>query len=431
MLRVGYGDTTRFRKQIVSYPARNCNPGILPVDNKGDDIMPGTKRKGKGDAWYFEVTLGTDMSGKPVRYNRTFHGSEKEADKALARFYIECEDGKIHRESNMTIAQLSDIYLEEYVKKYLKLSNVKAVMPALDHHIKKVLGKKKVNKLTRLDIQRWVNSMSEPKPEENNKALSPKTIRNYYSTLSGMMKFAVQMELIDNSPCHDIRLPRSQKSEARYYNKDEVALFLQALEDIPEHDLKYKTVIYVALFGGLRNGEIMGLNWDDFNEEEQTISIHRTRYIKKGGIYEDVPKTQKSIREITLPDNVTALLKALKVQQLKEQLMLGNKWENSPAIFKNSMGNHMHPNATARWLKKFVKRNGLPYISMHGLRHTHTSLLAYLNTDKLIISRRLGHSQLSTTLNIYTHIFEESDKQIADGLNVFTENLRNEQIKNG
>ncbi|MDY3037706.1 MAG: site-specific integrase [Eubacteriales bacterium] len=392
--------------------------------------MPGTKRKGKGDAWYLEVTLGTNAKGKPVRYNRTFHGSEKEAEKALARFYIECEDGKVRRESNMTVSELSDIYIEEYVKRYLKQSNMKVVTPAIKR-LKEAMGHRKINKLTRLDVQRWVNSMSEPQPKKNDKVLSPKSVRNYYSILSGMMNFAVQMELIDNSPCHNIRLPRNQKKEARYYNKDEVALFLQALENVSEHELKYKAVVYVALFGGLRNGEIMGLNWDDLDEDERTISIHRTRYIKKGGIYEDVPKTQKSIREITLPDNVIALLKELKVQQMKEQLILGNKWENSPAIFKNSMGNHMHPNATAKWLRKFLKRNDLPYISMHGLRHTHTSLLAYLNTDKLVISRRLGHSQLSTTLNIYTHIFEEPDKQIADGLNLFTENLRNEHIKNG
>lgn len=392
--------------------------------------MPGTKRKGKGDAWYFEVTLGTNAKGKPVRYNRTFHGSEKEAEKALARFYIECEDGKVRRESNMTVSELSDIYIEEYVKRYLKQSNMKVVTPAIKR-LKEAMGHRKINKLTRLDVQRWVNSMSEPQPKKNDKVLSPKSVRNYYSILSGMMNFAVQMELVDSSPCHNIRLPRNQKKEARYYNKDEVALFLQALENISEHELKYKAVVYVALFGGLRNGEIMGLNWDDFDDNERTISIHRTRYIKKGGIYEDVPKTQKSIREITLPDNVIALLKELKIQQMKEQLILGNKWENSPAIFKNSMGNHMHPNATAKWLRKFLKRNDLPYISMHGLRHTHTSLLAYLNTDKLVISRRLGHSQLSTTLNIYTHIFEEPDKQIADGLNLFTENLRNEHIKNG
>ena len=392
--------------------------------------MPGTKRKGKGDAWYLEVTLGTNAKGKPVRYNRTFHGSEKEAEKALARFYIECEDGKVRRESNMTVSELSDIYIEEYVKRYLKQSNMKVVTPAIKR-LKEAMGHRKINKLTRLDVQRWVNSMSEPQPKKNDKVLSPKSVRNYYSILSGMMNFAVQMELVDSSPCRNIRLPRNQKKEARYYNKDEVALFLQALENISEHELKYKAVVYVALFGGLRNGEIMGLNWDDFDENERTISIHRTRYIKKGGIYEDVPKTQKSIREITLPDNVIALLKELKIQQMKEHLILGNKWENSPAIFKNSMGNHMHPNATAKWLRKFLKRNDLPYISMHGLRHTHTSLLAYLNTDKLVISRRLGHSQLSTTLNIYTHIFEEPDKQIADGLNLFTENLRNEHIKNG
>ena len=140
--------------------------------------MPGTKRKGKGDAWYLEVTLGTNAKGKPVRYNRTFHGSEKEAEKALARFYIECEDGKVRRESNMTVSELSDIYIEEYVKRYLKQSNMKVVTPAIKR-LKEAMGHRKINKLTRLDVQRWVNSMSEPQPKKNDKVLSPKSVRNY------------------------------------------------------------------------------------------------------------------------------------------------------------------------------------------------------------------------------------------------------------
>lgn len=395
---------------------------------KGDDIMPGTKRKGKGDAWYFEVTIGTDFTGKPIRYNKTFHGTEKEAEKALARFYIECEDGKVSKESSMTISELCELYLEEYVKRHLKESNIKAVIPAIAK-IKPYLGRKKVNKISRIDVQKWVNVISE---QNGKKQLSPKTVRNYYSTLSGILKFAIHMDIIENSPCHDIKLPKNKKTEARYYNKEEVKQFLTALESVTDDELKYKAVMYVALFGGLRNGEIMGLNWEDLDLGTGTISINRTRLVRKGGgVYEDVPKTEKSIRDITLPENVLKLLKNLRTQQLEKQLQMANKWENSPAIFKNEWGGTMYPKAPAKWLASFIKKHNLPYISMHGLRHTHTSLLAYLDTDKLNISRRLGHSQLSTTLNIYTHLFEESDKEIAKGLNIFTENLRNEKIKNG
>lgn len=116
---------------------------------------------------------------------------------------------------------------------------------------------------------------------------------------------------------------------------------------------------------------------------------------------------------------------------MERQLLLGDKWTDTPAMFKNDFGDVLYPNLPAKWLKAFWEKNSLPHITMHGLRHSHTSLLAYLDTNKLDISRRLGHSQLSTTLNIYTHMFEESDKQIANDLNVFTENLRNEEKKNG
>lgn len=400
--------------------------------------MPGTKRKGKSDAWYLEVTIGTDFTGKPVRYNRTFHGTEKQAEKELARFYADCDAGRINRGNTMTIKELAETYYNEYVKKHLKQSNIRAIYPAIYTHIVPLIGRKKVTKLTRLDVQRWVNAISEEKQmkgEAGNivtKQLSPKTVKNYYSTLSGMMKYAVRMDIIERSPCHDIDLPKQRKKESRYYNKDEVIQFLDALNKVPENELRYKVAISIALFGGLRNGEIMGLNWEDYDPDKKTISIKRTRLVKTGGgIYEDTPKTEKSVRVITLPTEVTTLLDALRLQQMKLQLQLGSKWVESPAILKDEFGAPMYPKTPARWLATFIKKNDLPYISMHGLRHTHTSLLAYLNTDKLSISKRLGHSQLSTTLNIYTHLFEESDTQIANSLDSFTENLRNGKIKNG
>lgn len=385
--------------------------------------MPGTKRKGKGDAWYFEVTIGTDFSGKPIRYNRTFRGTEKQAEKALARFYTECEDGKINKGTTMTIYDLASLYVDEYVSKHLKISNIKNVRPSLHKYILPLLGRKKVTKITRLEVQQWVNILIE-KGE-----LSSKTITNHYSTLSGMMKFAVRMGIIERSPCHDINLPKIQKKEAHYYTKEQVGQLLAALENIPDNELRYKAIVYIALFGGLRNGEIIGLNWEDL--DGSTVSIKRTRYIKKGGIYEDTPKTLKSTRTVSLPQNAIDVLGELKIQQMERQLLLGDKWINTPAMFKNDFGDVLYPNLPAKWLKVFLEKNSLPHITMHGLRHTHTSLLAYLNTNKLDISRRLGHSQLSTTLNIYTHIFEESDKQIANDLNIFTENLRKAKKKNG
>lgn len=376
--------------------------------------MPGTKRKGKGDAWYLEVTIGTDFTGKPIRYNRTFHGTEKQAEKELARFYIECEDGKVRKENTMKVADLCDLYIEEYVTRFLKVSARRGIDPAVKIWIKPLLGQKKVAKLQRIDIQKWVNYISDPHDE---KQLSPKTVKNYYSTLRGMLSFAVDMGIVDASPCQNIRLPKLKKKEADYYTIEEVSSLLDALNKLESKNLKYKVAIYIALFGGLRKGEILGLNWDDVNFNENTINIRRTRMIKPGeGIYEDTPKTDRSNRAITLPAEIMSMLKKLKAQQLELKMLLQNKYEDCPAIFRGDNGTPLYPQVLQRWFTRFLENNNLRHIGLHSLRHTHASMLAYIGTDKMQVSSRLGHSQLSTTLNIYTHLFENADKHIASDL---------------
>ena len=364
--------------------------------------MPGTMRKRGSDSWLLEVTIGTDFRGKPVRYNKTVHGSKKQAERELAKFYSECEAGNINKSDKTTIRDLANLYIEEYVKKHLKASNMRIVLPAVNAHIIPDLGKRKAAKLSRLDVQQWVNSLGEEHKIKRKdgtiaiKKLSPKSIRNYYSILSGIMQFGIHMDIIDQNPCRDIILPKKEQKEAKYYSKEDVAKLLDALERVPQEELKYKAAIYIALFGGLRKGEIAGLNWEDVDMESGQVSIRRTRMIQTGsGIYEDVPKTEKSTRTITLPAQVISLLRSLRAQQNEEKLSLGSKWQDSPALFKNGFGAPLYPQMLHRWFSEFIKENELPPLTLHGLRHTHTSLLAYMQTDKVEISKRLGHSHLS------------------------------------
>lgn len=385
--------------------------------------MPGTKRKGKGDSWYLEVTIGTDFSGKPIRYNRTFHGTEKDAEKALARFYIECEDGKVHKESKMTVVDLCDIYLIEYVDRYLKTSARRSIDPAIKMWIKPLLGNKKVSKVTRLDIQKWVNHLADPQERTNKKGekvvkqLSPKTVRNYYSALRGMFDFAVDMGIVGDTPCKNIRMPKKTHKEATYFTIEEVNTLLGALEALPAEELKFKVAIYLGLFGGIRKGEIMGLNREDIDFERGEIAIRRTRMIKpKEGVYEDTPKTDKSIRTVALPPEVMSEIWLLIAQQKEQKLQLQNQYHDSPALLRNDHGDPLYPQVLQRWFTRFLEKNSLPHAGLHSLRHTHASMLVYLGADKMQVSTRLGHSQLSTTLNIYTHLFENADKKIAADL---------------
>lgn len=386
--------------------------------------MPGTKRKRGTDSWLLEVSLGSDFSGKTIRYSKTVHcKSAAAADKELALFYADCVNGKVNRATPITISELADQYYNEYVLRHLKVSARRGINPAIKVWIKPLLGNKKVSKLKRLDVQKWVNYISDPQERINKKGekvikqLSPKTVRNYYSALKGMFDFAIDMGILEDTPCKNIRMPKKLHKEADYYSMEEVTSLLEALRALPADENKFRVAIYLGLFGGLRKAEILGLNWDDIDFDKNEISIRRTRMIKpKEGIYEDTPKTDKSIRTIALPQEIMSSIRLLNAQQKELKLQLRNKYNDSPALLRNDSGDPLYPQVLQRWFTRFLEKNNLRHIGLHSLRHTHASMLAYLGTDKMQVSTRLGHSQLSTTLNIYTHLFENADRKIAEEL---------------
>lgn len=373
--------------------------------------MPGNITKRGENSYRLRVTIGTDFQGKPIVYSKTVKcKTEAAAKKELAKFYAECESGKVNKSNPMTISDLADVYITEYVERHLKISARNSVKIAVNKHIKPIIGDKKVTKLKRMDVQQWVNHISD-------QSLAPKTVRNYYSALAGMMQFAIDMNIVDDTPCKNIRLPKGGKKEMAYYTIDEVKALLRALDSLPSDELVYKVGIYIGLFGGLRKGEILGLNWEDINFETGELFIVRTRMRANGtGVYEDTPKTSKSIRTVSVPMEIIDMLHSLRTEQKKRKLMIGEKYADSPAVLQSALGKPLFPDVFAKWFKRFIEKNDLPPIGLHGLRHTHASMLAGFGEDKVAVSNRLGHAQLSTTLNIYTHLFEQADRRIADTL---------------
>jgi integrase len=367
--------------------------------------MPGSIRKGKGkDTYYLEVFDRRDYKGDRIRYFKTITAANaRDAKKQLEKFSVECTEGKIRRASNLKMNELIGLFLEQYAEPTMKVSTLNSVRGIIQRTIRPTFGKAKVASMKKIHIQSWVNDY-----RTNHSA---KTVMNAYSLLRNMFNWANQMDLTDNNPCRDIILPRAQKKEATYFNKEDVAALLKALENVPKEKISYKTAIYLLLFSGIRKSELFGLNWSDVNMMTGELTIQRTRQIErqKYKIYEDVPKTYNSTRRVTVPSEVINLMLQLKEQQEGYQKILGGEWLNSDALLKGPVGQPMYPELLHRWFSRFLKEQGLKHISLHGLRHTHTAMLAYMNADKMLISKRLGHSQLSTTMNIYTHLFEEKN----------------------
>lgn len=136
----------------------------------------------------------------------------------------------------------------------------------------------------------------------------------------------------------------------------------------------------------------------------------------EGGLYVDTPKTLKSIRTVTLPQQVIDdIQKLIKYHNYKKEAN-PDIWYHSEALLRNGSGTPLYPQSLFRWFVRFQKSNGLPHLSVHGLRHTHTAMLRGCDVRLEEVSKRLGHSQKSTTLNIYSHLFMDRDTELANTL---------------
>lgn len=312
--------------------------------------MPGCKQKRGEGTWRLIVTVGSDYTGKPRRFTKTVHcRSEREADEELALFYADCRNGRMNSSKPVTIEQLCDLYQREYADRFLKKSSAQSISSTSKIWIIPKLGSRKIARLTRPDVQMWVNSISDA-------GRSPKTVRNCYSVLRGLLAYAVDMGLLDVSPCQNIRMPKKEKKEARSYMMEEVQQLLKALEALPAEDLCYKCAVLLGLFSGMRKGELLGLNWEDIDMDTGQLHIQRTRMIGRGiGVYESTPKTDKSDRYITVPAIVLTQLRRLRAQQLERKLMLAAEYKDDAPVLQGRFGGSSIPTGSAKVVYSFLQ----------------------------------------------------------------------------
>ena len=174
-------------------------------------------------------------------------------------------------------------------------------------------------------------------------------------------------------------------------------------------------LVLLLLVSGCRRGEALGLKWEDVSFEFNRIHICRNvLYTKEKGVYVDTPKTENSTRYVTIPADIMAELRKHKAWQSAERMRLGTYYENEGYVFTQENGSPLHPCSVTSWMTKFSRRHGLPHLNAHGFRHTMASMLIYNGVDPVTVSHRLGHDQVSTTTNIYSHMIADADSRSAD-----------------
>ncbi len=375
--------------------------------------MAGSIEKRGKNSYRLTVSEGFDLNGNPMIHRKTVHGTKKDAEVELAKFVTEVQNGLVVDGKSLKFSEFTEIWKRDYGSKELAPSTYKRYCRMLETRLLPYFGHFYINKIRPTDIMKFYDLLEKDTQltrkkgnngEKTKKPLSGKTILEHHRLLRAMLHRAVYWQLIVSNPAERVQAPKAKKPKRKSYDDEQTKILLENLEQLSIEDTKYKVAIILTVFTGVRLGELMGLEWQDVDFKNGIISINRSsQYLSDMGVFTKVPKTESSIREIAIPEFIISLLEEYKLWYEEQKLIYSELWNDSNRLFVQADGKPMHPSTISKWFVRYVGQIGLPVINFHGLRHTNASLLVAQNVDIAVISARLGHAQISTTLDFYVH----------------------------
>jgi integrase len=363
--------------------------------------MKGYFRK-RGTKWSFSIDVGRDPeTGK--RKQKTVSGfkTKKEAEKACAEMITKIEKGEYVEESKETLGEFLIEFMENKVKHSIRASTYHNQIFMTKKQLLPALGSKKLKDIKPLDIQKFYSKKME-------EGLSAAYIKQLHSILTKAFRTALEWGLIEKNVMATVKAPRIQKKNMAIWTMKEANQFLEYVKE-----RKFFIVYVLAIYTGMRKGEILGLRWRDCDLENNTISIQQTLYKTNGTFVFQEPKTKGSKRIITISDFVVHCLKKQKARQNEWKLRLGQAYQSSDLVAANWVGTPIDPTHLHCDFKSSIQKAGVPVIRFHDLRHTHATLLLQMGENPKVVSERLGHADVSITLDTYAHVLPNMQKDLA------------------
>lgn len=362
------------------------------------------RKKDGSKAYMFKVYLGKDViTGKERHTTRRGFKTKREARLELARLQTQASENKLLYNQNMTVDELYDVWFESYVRT-VKVSTLKTVKNIFKLHI---LPEFKNLKITQISpafcqkiVNKWVDEYS--------------VYRQYTLYAKRIFEYAVKLNIIHTNPFKHVQIPKNHNNtNIEYYTKDELKVILYQLKD---YDLMLYTIVRVLSFTGCRIGELLALTWEDIDTFNMKININKTTTETSNGVVVQTPKTRSSNRIISIDRETSKILNTWKNFQRVEWLKYGfNASDSTQLVFSSTIHNNHLLNCGIRFrYVTFCKKYDIKCIKLHGFRHTHASLLLASGASIKEVQDRLGHSDIRTTMNIYTHVTQESRDRAAD-----------------
>ena len=362
----------------------------------------------KDGRWTAEISLEGGKS--KFLYGKT----RKEVQERLKVALYEQQQGTLVTGPQQKVGQFLTHWLEDVHKRSIRPRTYERYEEIVRLHLAPGIGHHQLQKLSPQHLQAFYARKLE-------EGLSTTTVTSFHNVLHKALETAVRWNLIARNPCDLASPPRRKRFEIRPLSLPQIHQFLAAARG---H--RQEALFILALATGMRRGELLGLKWQDLDLEQGTLQVRRilTRIPSKlpgRGFEEAEPKTDKGRRRITLPSFAVEALKQHRLRQRGAKLKAGPAWQDHDYVFCTSIGTHLNPTRDVLdVLKSLLGKAGLPSIRFHDLRHSCATMLLGMKVHPKIVQEILGHSQISMTLDIYSHVLptmqEEAMHKIDEAL---------------
>lgn len=415
----------------------------------------------RGDAYSIRVCVGRDVYGKQIWKTTTFTPpaglTPKKRQKAVEVFAVEfeqkCRNGKLLDGEKITLKDFIERWRSERAEQELQPGTLDKYNDAINHFILPALGHLKLTEIKPHSINKFLVDLTKDGCRHDGKpgGYSKGTIHKISNVLSSILRTATEWEVIERNPCDPVRVKAEDTAgKIKFFTPQQTAVFLDYIEhpftirtrghsrvndtgkpytvadytstkELPE---QLKVLFSLAVYTGLRKGEILALTWDDVDFEKDTVAVTKAAAVVNNQQIVKVPKTRNSYRKISIPHSVTEKLRKLRLEQTRYRLSVGDYWQGENWIFTQDNGKMMSYYTPYKALQDILNHynadkdeaDKLPMIPFHGLRHTKATLQIASGTDVRTVSAMMGHRETSTTMNIYAHNLQTAEKEAVNSM---------------
>jgi integrase len=376
--------------------------------------MKGHLRERSPGRWAIVLDVADPLTGKRRRKWHSFKGTKREAQTECARLIAEIGRGSYVEHSKETLGEFVRARIDQWeAAREISARTAQRYRQLLENQIVPHLGARLIRKLKPLDIEQWHTTLRNSGRVRGEGGIAARTIGHAHRVLGKALADAARNDLVSRNVTKAQPAPKVADDEDMVIVQDVPGLVAKLAGN------RLHVQAMVALFTGMRLGEILALRWNRTDLDRKIAYVREAlEQTKAHGIRFKAPKSKAGRRDITLPDILVDVLREHRKAALELRMQLGaGKLPEDALLFATIEGGPLSPNAISAAWADFAKSNHMPDVTFHALRHTHASQLIDQGVDIVTISKRLGHSKPDITLRIYAHLFRKDDGKAAAAIN--------------